>query len=80
MDQIIEDLNKLIINSRKSRGRKYTLDTIKEKGHLLNERSKQFGKLASNLSNPVRQQKIIEFKALKAIAIELLTEPLIPTA
>lgn len=74
MDQIIKDLQKLIINAKKSKGRKYTEETIQEKYHIINKYSKEFGKLVGNLADPLRQKKIEEFKLLKKTAIELLKE------
>lgn len=74
MDQIIEELNRIIVNAKKSKSRKYTEETLKEKLYLVEQLSRQFGKVVSKLPRSLREGKISEFRILKRKAIETLLE------
>lgn len=74
MEQIFEDLERLIVNARKSITRPYTKETIQEKLKSIEQLSEKFGKLVEHLANPLRDEKIIQFKDVRETAIQLLTE------
>lgn len=74
MEQIFEELEKLITNARKSIAKKYTKETIQEKLKSIQQLSEKFEKLVGHLANPLRDEKITQFRDLRERAIQLLTE------
>lgn len=58
---------------KKTIARKYIKETIQEKLKTIEHLNRKFMKVVGHLANPLRNEKIIQFRNVKETALQVLT-------